>query len=504
MNTVTSQKQDAISSSPEGFVATEERARERWAPVDAAILIVGAFVTVALSVRLLPMLVDDSFIYLRIASNIGSGQGWSYNPGEVGNAATSTTFTLLVTALGAVMGYSEWTLATAYGLSLYALAALQFIAWRREGRARALVLAVGAAGGMRMLDSFGMEAALLMAFVSATALSYRARGDAPLTGVLAGLTALTRPEGIFVLGLLGLIELVTRRRLAWRSALTAALVAVPWLVFARWYFGAAVSQTGEVKALQRHLGWWATQPDFIVYFVKQARFPWLTLPLAAGGIWLALRDVKQGNSFAVLCIGFGVAQVVGYQLLDAPTGYHWYCVPGNVAVDLSILLLGSWVVTTVARRLALSPILTAGATVLLLVPMVRLGMVPVSRLPAEYRLAGEYRAVGEWVRAHGEPGDTLAATEIGYLGWYSGLRILDIHGLVHPSALPWLRQHNLHWWWDAGERPQYIVIHEPPWHGEPGSTDSWPAPLSAGFFRQYRKAFRTESLHVFELGLPTQ
>jgi hypothetical protein len=446
-------------------------------------------------------LVDDSFIYLRISANIGGGQGWLYNSGEVSNGATSTTFVLLVAALGSLIGYSKWTLAAAYGASLYALAALQYLAWRRDGRVRAVVLAIGVSGGARLLDSFGMETPLLLALVSATALSYRIRGDSALTGLLAGLTALTRPEGVALLGLIGLFELVSHRRLAWRSTLVAMLVFAPWFVFSRWYLGAVLSQTGEIKALQREIGWWATQPGFAISFVQQARFPWLTLPLGVAGFWWVLRHSRR-DSFAPLFVGFGVVQVLGYQLLDAPSGYPWYFAPGNAAVDLCVLLLGAWVVDFVARRSALPRVLVASATVLLLIPMLRLGMAPLHQLPGPYRMGDAYRAVAEWTRRHSQPGDTLAATEIGYLGWYSQMPILDIHGLVHPRALPWLRQHNLHWWWDTGERPRFVVVHSPPWTGEPGAEDSWPAETSAEFHAQYREVFRADPVRLYERNVP--
>ena len=476
--------------------ATDERAT--WTSLDAAFLAGAAAVVTALCASLIPALVDDSFIYLRIAANIGTGQGWLYNLTEVSNAATSTSYTLLVAAIGLVLGYSEATLATAYGLTLYALWALQYAAWHGEGRGRAIAIATGTALGGVLLRSFGMESPLMLACVSATALSYRAQGDSWRTGALAGLTALTRPEGIALLGLIGLVELVRGRRIAWRSVLAAGLVILPWVAFATWYFGTARSQTGEIKALQRHMGWWATQPGFLFSFLGQPRWLPATLALATGGAWLAVRRWLRGDAFALLCIGFGVIQVLGYQLMDAPSGYVWYFIPGNFAVDLGVMLFGTWGIGVLARRFSWRPALAVAVTLVALPVLMRLGMSPQVRLPGEYRLAAEYRAVGHWLDAHGAPGDVVAATEIGYLGWYSGLGVLDIHGLAHPRAVPWLRQHNLHWWWDTGERPRYVVIHDKPWFGEPGSEETWPPALNAEFFRQYRPAFQYETLRVFE------
>jgi hypothetical protein len=119
-------------------------------------------------------------------------------------------------------------------------------------------------------------------------------------------------------------------------------------------------------------------------------------------------------------------------------------------------------------------------------------------MPSEYRLSDEYRYAGKWMREHSTQNDAFAATEIGYLGWYSGLRTLDIHGLAHPRSLPWLRKHNLHWWWDVGERPRYVVTHDKPWEGEPGSAATWPLDLSADFFQQYSLVLKYKAIVVYE------
>lgn len=459
----------------------------RW-PVEVTILVAAAAVVVVISIIRIP--VDDSFIYLRIAKNIGTNRGWLYNVDEISNAATSTTYTLLLAAIGALIGYSDRTLAIAYGLSLYALILLQYVAWRTEGKILAVVIAAGTVLGAKLLKSFGMETALLMAFVSATALCYRKYGDAYGTGVLAGLTALTRPEGIILLGLIGLFEIVRRRRIAWRSGLTAALIIFPWVVFANLYFGTALSHTSQIKSLQRYYGPWARQPDFIFTFLKQSAIRWIALLIAVGSAWLAkCRIVGSTDIFAALCISFGIAQVLAYQIMEAPSLYPWYYVPGNFALSLAIILLSASVVKTLPRHFVALCLPTLPVIAAIWVWHI---------MPDEYRVSDEYRTVGQWLHEHGTPNDTFAAAEIGYLGWYSGLRVLDIHGLLHPRALPWLRQRNLHWWWDLGERPRYVVTHDVPWEGEPGSSGTWPPSLSADFFQQYNCVFKYKRTVVFE------
>jgi hypothetical protein len=36
------------------------------------------------------------------------------------------------------------------------------------------------------------------------------------------------------------------------------------------------------------------------------------------------------------------------------------------------------------------------------------------------------------------PGDTVASFEIGFIGYFTGLRVIDLAGLVTPELLPWV------------------------------------------------------------------
>ena len=50
--------------------------------------------------------VDDAYIYLSTVRNVIAGHGWGVNPGEIVNACSSTTYTLLLLAYAAI---AQWT-----------------------------------------------------------------------------------------------------------------------------------------------------------------------------------------------------------------------------------------------------------------------------------------------------------------------------------------------------------------------------------------------------------
>jgi hypothetical protein len=251
-----------------------------------------------------------------------------------------------------------------------------------------------------------------------------------------------------------------------------------------------------VKAAQRHYGWWAAHPGFLVEFVSQLRWPWLTLPLASAGVVLAGARARAGDPFALLCIGYGVAQVAAYAALGAPAGYPWYQAAGDLAIDLAVALavLGFSRALAARVRLRVPPPVLAASVALVLSGA---GATP-WRWPAGHPLAPQYREAGLWLRAHGSPSEDVALSEIGYVGWYAGLRVLDVHGLLHPEALSSLRAGNLHWWWDRGLRPRFVLTHTPAWHGEAGSRETWPPALNEAFVASYAPVARLGELRIFE------
>lgn len=48
---------------------------------------------------------------------------------------------------------------------------------------------------------------------------------------------------------------------------------------------------------------------------------------------------------------------------------------------------------------------------------------------------GIRRPIGEWLRQVARPSDRVLLEPLGYIGYYSGLHMLDTVGLVNPAAI---------------------------------------------------------------------
>jgi hypothetical protein len=91
-----------------------------------------------------------------------------------------------------------------------------------------------------------------------------------------------------------------------------------------------------------------------------------------------------------------------------------------------------------------------------------------------------YVELGHWLRANASPSASVALFEVGTVGWYSQLRVVDPLGLVTPARDRVLRG-DLSWWIDD-RKPTYIVLHRPLWGGTESQVAEHPS-----FARDYRE-----------------
>jgi hypothetical protein len=444
--------------------------------------------------------VDDAYIYLRVVDNIIAGKGWTYNAHNSVNPLTSPLFPLLLIPLRFIGLDAIGTLWTAYGLGILAIAVLQYLAFRHEGRLLATVMALTTASGGVLMRSAGMETSIFLACILASALAYQ-RNRPLLAGVLAGAAALARPEGVALIAVLSAVHLLRTRRVPARMLIGWALPVLPWLAYSYWSFGSILPHTVSIKAIQSGIGYWAEQPAWLRTFLRQARVLPLTMLLFVIGVANAWSRCLQGDPFALVVVGFGCVQVTAYAVLGAPAGYFWYYAPGNLAIDTGVILGLFWVGHYIRRYSARSgPIeplsgwraVAAGTVVVAL--MTQLGATQ-ARMVEPYRLAAEYLNAGRWIDANLPPDVRVACTEIGYLGYYSQREIRDMHGLIHREAVEPLRRAQWDWWF-ASDPPEVIVVHNPRWYGEPAPA-YWRQESLRRFEKDYRSVYTNGSIEIF-------
>jgi hypothetical protein len=398
------------------------------------------------SMRGADALMDDTLITLAYAKNAALGHGFIYNAPPPTFGATSPLQLGLMAILGVIAGPERLPLIAALCSALWlTLAALVLLAYREAlgiGRAAAVLAGVLWLGAIDVQR--GGEACLFL-FLLLCALVLWARGQTWWFGAAVGALFLARGEGA-LLGALWALERAGRwARDRWQGqrapiiadfiapGLRAAggflLVAGPVCLLAYLHFGAVLPDTLRVKIAHGHLPgaqtfgaalWRAATQEWGAAIFGGARIIWW-LFAAEGLVWAWRKAPGMRRYFAWIA-----AYIAAYALLGVVQS-TWYHVPVYFAwLAMLGLSLGRLAPTSIAA--------TRGVACLFAAAMILL-QVNAGAKVGDPR-ANAYREIAAWMRANARADATLAAREVGYLGFYCDNPIVDLDGLTDPSLLP--------------------------------------------------------------------
>lgn len=231
---------------------------------------------------------DDTYIHFVYAQNLAQGRGLYFSfPEEVGVGTTSILWVLLL-AGGAWLGFSIGILAKIVGvLSLFVTSICIFVLLKpilRVGMAWLGAVLIAVSGNMLWFALSGMETMLFVALGLLALLEYRKKRWVSL-GILLGLLALTRPEGVLLAAALAVLESVRSRGLTRSIIVSGALcllIAGPWYVYLFSRTGHFLPTSAVGKQLTYQIG-------LRYVFESRPGMAWLEIltPLVYLGSWIA-------------------------------------------------------------------------------------------------------------------------------------------------------------------------------------------------------------------------
>jgi hypothetical protein len=437
---------------------------------------------------------DDAYISYRYARNLVDGLGLVYNAGERVEGFTNLLWTLLV-AGGVALGLDAPVVGHALGLASAAGLLVATAAYTATGLARERQLAAPVAAALvlvapafRHWATLGMETPLFALLVTA-GLAAHARGRIGAAAAFASLATLTRPEGAVLAAVVFAAELAAAwrrggpaalgRALRWPLAYASLLAALT--IFRLAYYGAPLPNTfyAKVGGLP-----WESGLLYVGRFLVEGA--WLLLVPA----WLGARRVPALRPGAAAAGAFALAAVlVGGDvfahsrfLLPALPPLAALAARGAAAAAARDPRLGALAWASLAAAIPWSlfglyalrietcaVLLAAGfaaaaslgrgrpapgwiaacAAALALRLFVGLPEA-LDRLPERSGRRTRAEALADDLRGHanlerlarrragvlqarGEPVRLVATAGIGAFGWFSGLPILDVFGLVDPT-----------------------------------------------------------------------
>lgn len=427
---------------------------------------------------------DDAFIIARYARNVVRGHGWVYNPGDRVEGYTSFLWVALTSALGATG--ADYVVAIR-GLSIAGAVGCVVILHRWAKRleldhgpwwpcaAPAMLAACGvfACWALGGLEACGYAFLILITAYLLTDPAMTPR-HAACAGVMAGLCALTRPEGLLIALVLAAWLLSTRMDRNKTPPLLAYLlptimVAGAHLLWRRYYYGDWLPNTFYVKV--------GTSWDQII---RGARYLadgvaenggpalWI-IPLAAP--WL------PGMNRAARCLSLIAAAMIAGTVIVGGDGLPMYRF--FVPIIPPWLLLLTWLMRVLAVRLggddaAPTRRRRAAATGVLAVSFVIVAPLylqsPSSLAYVLYRdqllEIDEWSAAGRWLAENAPRDATVACCPIGAVGYYSDLHVHDMLGLTDrhiahkevPLGAGWAGHEKHDGPYVLAQRPTYLLL----------------------------------------------
>jgi hypothetical protein len=444
-------------------------------------------VLIALVARSLPgpRTIDDSYITFRYARNLLAGYGFGFNPGERVLGTTTPFYMLLLTGLGAAFGGTQASFPIlaliANALADSATCILLYLIGKRlnaewAGLGAALTWAIAPFSVTFAIG--GLETSFYVLFLTATA-AFHLFGRHKSTAVFGALALLTRPDALILLGPIALDRLVqlwqeNRHKLnvpaevlnaVWKDAALFLFLTVPWFGFAGLYFGSPLPHSIAAKAIAYRL----PAEAGIVRLLQHYATPFLG-HLTFGLNWIKIGLILYPFLFV---IGARASLKANHRIwpwlfypwfyfatfsIANPLIFRWYMTPPLPAYILMILAGVQGLVTSVARaaagRIGTKRSLAITSTGLLLLFTIigpawltlkdwqlhpSHGLNRPAPKMAWYEVELFYRQAAEIVLADAAvqslTNPVLAAGDVGVLGFFTGMRILDTVGLNSTESL---------------------------------------------------------------------
>jgi hypothetical protein len=388
---------------------------------------VGLLVIVRCVGSLVFPIYDDAYITFRYARNVAAGHGFAFNPGPPLLGTTSPLFAVMASFLHLVRLPIE---ASIVGLNTVCDVLSLVITWigvgSRNTQLEGILFALFFASSpiATRIAVGGMEVNVFLLLSTLSILLYHKDRRTLAIGVTA-VSVFLRPEGVALVGLLLLLDW-SDRGLASGTQLgvVAVLIIVPVLALVGWHFGHIVPQSVLAKA--RHLN---SSPFPVVreFLFADPSTAILLLP----AVWGAA-TVANINQFSRTVGVWGVVYLLAY-LIMRPHVWSWYGEPVHYAeFVLAAVGCGDFIrrVPTLRAWLTEGRLLRGGGVAIVAVWIAILWVRGASAVTTSV-----YRPLEAWCREHISAQDTIVASDVGAIGYFSGARIYDVSGLVWADAL---------------------------------------------------------------------
>ncbi|CAM2989967.1 hypothetical protein SAXI111661_12420 [Saccharomonospora xinjiangensis] len=475
--------------------------RGAWLVGALALVLGGVFVAVDLAFNQGKLIapIDDAYIHLHYAAQLGSGHPFEYNTGDpVSTGASSLlyAFVLAVAHAAGLTGTALLAFAVAFGVGCFALTAVLVVKLGAALTGRVVGVWAGVltavSGPLLWGAASGMEVGLTAVLVTGSVLAFvREWGAAAFrwTPALAALLALVRPEGLLFAAMLSVAMVWTVRRVHGVRLGSMALSCLPLLIgVAQYTFYRLATGTFSANGVQSKSHLYDRPIFYAGEFLDRTFanirgvvdhfnglnntdfvFP-LALLFFLGGIGYLLVTRPEWRALCVAVVaGFALVVLSASTLSTALVHELRYFQP-FLPLFLVFAATGGHALTRLVprereRRATLHAVLLV--MVLFTVVATPTWAVRLGRQAATIRDTDV--SVGAWISGNLPPGAVVGVKDVGAIAYFGKRRVVDTIGLA-TNGLAEASNNGTGSLYEAlralpeGQRPTHFAVYEP-WPG---------------------------------------
>ncbi len=446
----------------------------KWSKIKANLANLIIIITSCLLIyRSRNLTLDDAMIYYRYFRNAINGLGLVYNPGEYINALSSQLYTYLGLAVSYFFSHIPLSmhLFSGFFLILTAIVLIELMKLQKIEFPFNIVPSLMLVSSCFFYLSFGLEITLSL-FLLCLCLYFFFKKKDLLFFTLSALLFLTRGEYLFLIIILLIYYFIENSRIPNIKNFILPLTIVLIFYSVNYYiYGTLLPTTLSSKIAQGTSGIFGNFP-FLRAGTMLYNSNWMIFPIfpkifliimAIISIIGILINIKT-NKLIQISLLYLLVLTIFYTSLNIPN-YPWYYSPyylfGFIYFAFGLITLQKYLAQKFKDN-TLNFLINSLASIYIITILIRSFII----LQGETKEI-DYKNIGLWLKENISKDAKIACIEIGHIGWYSELYIVDILGLISPKSADYLKKGDLSSWYEY-YKPDFIVVHNPIWLYESG------------------------------------
>jgi hypothetical protein len=390
---------------------------------------------------------DDAYITYRYARNLAGGIGFVYNPGEWVLGTTTPLFTLLLAAIAFLTKLDVTVISKIICIfSLWIGSGFLYELGKNQSKVFGLTVSLLYLTCPFLPQFMGMESYFLLFLFIFTAWIYEHKKYF-VSSIVCGMLILVRYEMVILVILLCIFDFARKRRFPF-WILPGLIPVLIWVIFTFIAFGSPIPLSASAKLIASNTPFTLGFAGYIYSFIGRLSLWLIVIAFFFIGLFSIFSARKFHGNYSLIATYAGVYFIVASLIAGS---FPWYYAP-LIPLIAIFSATGTVFLSRIPHLINLNDnpmakqktsrfLQICFATILISIQCAfwYKDAIAYRNQPFDHRFKA-YSQVSEWLNSHTKQGQSIAALEIGYIGYQTNMKIIDLYGLITPEILPWVAE----------------------------------------------------------------